>query len=341
MIEERFRRLIEDSWAVLEAEKATGERRMRTRRLPVEVEYGSLSVGVDYEGHRHALLPIPSNRKVRTGTEGAVLHLRRRVLEGPDSYQAYADLACRRNDLKDLFTVLCVDIVEAAAEAPQNPMKALYRVLDRWKALFRSEGAPLRPDQIAGLLGELTVLRRLLVRDPSAHRYWRGAEGHRHDFAGENVAFEIKTSTAVEGRKARIHGLEQLEPPNGGVLSLVWIRVRRVSGEESGIGFMELVDQVLRLCDDESALLSRLSRVGFFYGHSEHYGDVRFVIEEEKWYLVDPSFPGLTYERLEAGHVPITFSDVEYTIDLTDDVPSPLSTTRVDQMIDDLLQESV
>ncbi|WP_083932700.1 PD-(D/E)XK motif protein [Nocardiopsis halophila] len=340
MIEERFRRLVEDSWVALEAEKATDERRMRTRQLPIEVEDGYLAVAVDYEGHRHALVPIPSNRKVRSGAEGAVLHLRRRVLEGPDTYQAYADLACRRNDLNDLFTVLCVDIVEAAGEHPRNPVKGLYRVLDRWKALFHTEGAPLGPDQLAGLFGELTVLRRLLERDPSAHRYWRGPEGHHHDFAGRHVAFEVKTSTGAEGRRARIHGIDQLEPPSGGTLSLIWIRVRRVAEQEGGIGLVEAVESVLRICDDESAILSRLARAGYLHGQSEHYDGVCFAIEEEKWYLVDSSFPGLTRRMLEDAGLPITFSDVEYTIEFDGDLSPPLPSSRVDRMIDDLIQES-
>ncbi|MFE2360626.1 PD-(D/E)XK motif protein [Streptomyces virginiae] len=338
MSEEAFRQVLAASWAGLEAEAPTGEGRVRVARLPVDVVHGSLAAAVDYEGRRHILIPIPSDRRLRAGLDGPGLRLRRRPLEDEETYQHYADLSCLRDDLGDLFTEVCVDIMSAAEDLPQNPVKALYRVLDRWRALFRAQGPLLGPDQLAGLFGELVVLRRLLELDPSAHRLWSGPDGHRHDFSGATDAVEVKTSTADEGRRARIHGLDQLEAPMGGALSLVWIGLRRAGGPTVGETVPGLVDTLLRLCDDETALLDLLARVGYRVTDADNYHDIRFVVREERWYPVGPEFPGLTAQTLTAVGVPVSVLDVSYTVDLSGAVPHSMDTSEVSRTVENLLQ---
>ncbi|MFE7773119.1 PD-(D/E)XK motif protein [Streptomyces sp. NPDC057445] len=340
MNDDVLRTLVEERWAALATEQTTGERRLRVSQLPVVAAYGPLSVAVDYAGHRHVLLPVPSQRKIRTGLDGPVLRLRKRALEDRETYQTYADLVCLREDLNDLFTELCVDVLGATAELPENPMKALYLVLDRWRSLFRTQPTPLGPEQVAGLFGELTVLSRLLERDASAHRLWRGPDGHCHDFSATTIAVEVKAGTNGEGRRPRIHGLDQLEEPVGGTLCLAWFRLHRTGVNGVGIALSELVEQALRLCDDEDALLELLALAGYRLSDAGRYRDVRFTIGEERWYRVDADFPGLTGRALVAAGVPVSALDVEYTIDLSGDIPAPLTTGQVSGMIDSLTQES-
>ncbi|MEV2196710.1 PD-(D/E)XK motif protein [Streptomyces phaeochromogenes] len=340
MNDDALRKLVDERWAALDAEQTTGERRLRVSPLPVVAEQGPLAVAVDHDGHRHLLVPIHAHRKVRTGLDGPVLRLRKRALEDEETYQSYADLACLRDDLSDLFTELCVDVLGAAEELPENAVKALYRVLDRWKALFRAQGTLLGPEQLAGLFGELLMLRQLLERDSSAHRIWRGPERHRHDFSAGTMAVEVKAGTGGTGRKPRIHGLDQLEVPEGGTLCLAWFRLQSTTTNSSGIAFVDLVGQVLRLCDDEGALLALLAGVGYRPSDADLYHDVRFVISEERWYRVTPEFPGLTSQALVAAGVPVSILDVEYTIDLSGETPAPMAPDQVSQVIDSLIQES-
>jgi hypothetical protein len=339
--DDALRRLLEEHWAALEAERTTGEHRLRFSQLPVTTEQGSLGVAVDHNGHRHVLVPIHAHRKIRPGLDGPVLQLRKRPLEDEETYQTYADLACLRTDLNDLFTALCVEVVSTAGKLPENPVKALYRVLDRWKALFQSQGAPLGPEQLAGLFGELLVLNRLLQRDSSAHRLWRGPEGNRHDFSAGSVAVEVKTSTAGEGRRPRIHGLDQLDAPENGTLCLAWFRLHRTSTNESGIGFLELVEQALRGCDDESALLQLLSEAGYRPIDADRYLAVRFAVGEERWYEVTPGFPGLTSQTLIAAGISLSALDVEYTIDLSGETPVHMAPNEVSQVIGRMIQDAV
>lgn len=341
MNDEALRRLVEERWTALRAEQTTGERRLRVAPVPLTTEGGSPAAAVDHEGRLHLLLPIDTHRKIRTDPAGPVIQLRKRALEGEEIYQTYADLACLRDEFDDLFTELCVDVLAAVEGLPENPVKALYRVLDRWKALFRTLTPPLKSEQLAGLFGELLVLNRLLERDPSAHRFWRGPDGHHHDFSTGFTAIEVKSSIATEGRRPRIHGLNQLETPEGGTLCLVWFRLRRTAAGGAGTSFVEAVDHALRLCDDETSLLELLARAGYRPSDADRYHDVVFVVGEERWYGVDAGFPGLTARALHAAGVPLSALDVEYTIDLSGEFPAPLRHGRVEQLIDSMIQESV
>lgn len=229
MSEPVWNMLVEEHWTALEARPTTGEHRLRVSHLPVTTGEGPIAAAVDQEGHHHLLVPVNSRTKVRSGLDGPVLRLRKRPLEDEETYQTYADLACLQDDFEDLFTKLCADVLSTVGGAPQHPLKGLYRVLDRWKALFQTKGPALGPEQLAGLFGELLVLDRLLERDPGAHRLWAGPKGHRHDFSTGLEAVEVKTAVEPSGRKPRIHGLDQLEPPKDGSLHLVWVALHRMT----------------------------------------------------------------------------------------------------------------
>lgn len=341
MSKEALRTVLEELWTALEAQSTTGEHRLRVAHLPVVTDEGPLAVAVDHEGNRHLLVPINTQRKVRSGLDGPVLQLRKRPLEDEETYQTYADLGCLREDFNDLFTGLCLDVLSAITELPSNAVKALYRVLDRWKALFQTHGPALGPEQLAGLFAELMILSELLKQDPSAHRLWLGPKGHRHDFSTGITAIEVKAGTDSNGRKARIHGLEQLDIPVDGSLFLVWFRLHRLTtATANGLGFVELVERVLDQCDDETALLTLLAEAGYRHFEADHYRGTRFAVAEQTWYRVGPDFPGLTRSALMSAGVPVSVLDVEYTIDLSGDTPVPMRPDEVSLAIGRMLEES-
>ncbi|MFI9777162.1 PD-(D/E)XK motif protein [Streptomyces sp. NPDC051956] len=336
MSADSWRDLLAARWAELEAEPVTSERRLRVADLSVGTDDGVLMAAVDYEGHRHLLVPMKSRQQLRRGPDGPVLKLRKRPLEDKASYRTYADLGCLEQNLNDLFATLCSDVLDTAEQLPSNPVKALYRAMDRWKSLFRVQGAPLSGERIIGLFGELLVLIAMLERDPSAHRLWHGPSGHRHDFSSPHGAVEVKASTRTEGRRARIHGLDQLEEPDGGPLHLAWFRLEAA---DSGTSLPELVDRALELCDDETSLRGLLSQVGYHPADVERYGETRFVTAEQRWYSVDKDFPRLTGRELAEAGVPVTVEDVAYSVDLSGTSPTPLPEEAIASVLDALLQE--
>ncbi|MGX1848713.1 PD-(D/E)XK motif protein [Streptomyces sp. NPDC055299] len=333
-----WRNRLDRHWTALEASVPSHERALRVAELAVDTNEGALAVAVDHHGHRHLLVPVRAHQKIRGGFNGPVLELRKHPLEDNGDYQDYVNLGCLRREVNDVFTSLCADIVAAAGALPSNPVRALHHVIDRWRALFQTGGALLGPEQMAGLFGELLVMERLLLADPSAHRLWRGPGGHRHDFGAGVRAVEVKALTGRRGRRIRIHGLGQLEAPQDGTLYLACFGLERATG--AGIGLVELIDRVMRLGDDESALLTLLAAEGYRWSDAERYRDVRFVVQEECWYDVDASFPKLTGDLLHDAGVPIRVEDVHYTVDLSSDSPPALHVDSVDDHLRTLIEES-
>ncbi|WP_409057898.1 PD-(D/E)XK motif protein [Streptomyces sp. SYP-A7185] len=341
-----FRQALEESWRDLLIAPVSADNRLRTAPLSVSTSRGPVLAAVDHEGHRHLLVPIAGNQHVREIRDGQVLHLRKRPLEDEEVYQYYADLSCLRHELDDVFTGLGENVLreisrlgedERTPASPQT-LKALHRVLDRWRALFRAHGT-LGPVQLAGLFGELRILLRLLAENPSAHRLWAGPSGNPHDFTSGTEAVEVKTTTG-DALRIRVHGLRQLEAPEGGSLQLVCLRVEHAPEGGEGTSVVDLVERALRLCDDEGTLLGLLAEVGYHTVDTERYRATRFLVREERWYAVTAGFPRLTPADLAVAEVPGNVTDVEYTVDLTGTPPGPLPMTRVERHLAAMLGES-
>lgn len=333
-----LKKVLDDQWRRLERRSTVNASVVAVSDLPVPTPNGPLAAGLDSEGNRHLLVPIGAHQIVRKGLNGPVLRLSKRSLEHDGRVQDFADLACLRRDLNDIFATLCADILVATEESPENPVKVLHRILDRWRALFLNPGPPLGTQQLAGLFGELVVLELLLEHDSGAIRSWKGPSGYRHDFATDSGALEVKTSTSPSGRAVRIHGLDQLEPPLDGVLGLVWLRLD--ADAKGGIGFLELIKRVLDLSDDESEILTRLAAVGYRAADNDHYAPSRYSINENRWYNVDIAFPRLTTVDLAAAAISTNVRNVEYTIDLSGESPAPMEINDVERYIKAMLEES-
>ncbi|GAA1030532.1 MULTISPECIES: PD-(D/E)XK motif protein [Amycolatopsis] len=309
-----LRRVVDDHWERLEEERVSGPDHVRTSELPVTTPAGSLLAAVDHMGNRHVLVPLTANQHVRTDRRGAALAVRERPLENGEIYERYADLGCLRRDLDEVFTGLVSDVLSAVETTPERPLKALYTVLNRWRDLFRHAPAPLGIDQLAGLFGELVVLNELLAGRSTAVDFWTGPSGHHHDFTIGSHGIEVKTSTATRDRTARIHGINQLQPPPHGDLDLVWIRLESVA--EQGKTLAELVESARRAGDDDASLLLKLAEAGYLTADAERYHDVRFEIREQRWYEVGEDFP-----RIDPAAVPADVSELDYTLDLAGQRP--------------------
>ncbi|RZT07448.1 putative PD-(D/E)XK family protein DUF4420 [Kribbella sp. VKM Ac-2569] len=330
-----LREIVQQHWDALDrhSQAITG---LRVADLPVETNVGPVVAAVDRDGNRHILIPIAPQQRVRGGLDGPALLLKKVPLEDDGGRRTFADLRCARSDLNDVFTGLCADVLKSVEAQPRNAMKALYGQIDRWRALFQTRSNLLGIEQQAGLFGELLFLDRLLERDSGAHRLWKGPFGHRHDFASAQYAVEIKSSLATDGRRARIHGLDQLDAPAGG-LHLYWIRLE--PGAAGGRSLNEAAKQVLDACEDESAIRSSLSAAGYRFVDAAQYEDTRFAVLEERCYAVEEGFPRLVASELTAAGLPINVTDVAYTIDLSSEPPVPLDVEGADELVAALLQE--
>jgi hypothetical protein len=325
------------AWSVLASRPPGTATTYRTQALSVEVHEGAVLVGLDAQDRRHLFIPIPASTRLRKGLDGPGLMLRKRALEDEAVFQYYADLACLNPGIDDLFEELCDEVIEALHEGTSSPTKALYRVINRWRALFQASPA-ISAETVAGLFAELIVLQRMLTRDPSAHRTWTGPTGAPKDYLSRSMAIEVKATTRTDGRKIRIHGLDQLEPPAGGTLTIAWFRLER-SQTHDAIGLNDLVGEVLALADDEPAVLDLLAEIGYRRYDRSRYDDDRFRILDERWYPVDEDFPRLSVSALDGQWLPPRVTDIDYTIDLSSEPPVPLTEDTVEELLHDFIRE--
>ncbi|VEH41301.1 Uncharacterised protein [Kocuria rosea] len=325
------------AWSVLTGRPPSTATAYRTRALSVEVNGSAVLVGLDTHDRRHLFIPIPSSTRLRQGLDGPGLMLRKRPLEDEATYQTYADLACLNPGIDDLFEELCHEVIEALQEGTSRPTKALYGVINRWRALFQASPA-ISAETVAGLFAELFVLKRMLAQDPSAHRTWTGPTGAPQDFLSHTMAIEVKATTRAEGRKLRIHGLDQLEPPAGGTLTVSWFRLER-SETHDAIGLNDLVGDVLALADDEPAVLDLLAEIGYRRYDQSRYDDDRFRLLDERWYPVDEGFPRLSASALDGQWLPPRVTDIDYTVDLSGEPPVPLTESAVEELLNNFIGE--
>ncbi|MCP9961542.1 PD-(D/E)XK motif protein [Streptomyces somaliensis] len=328
-----LRRVLERYWAELDLTLLGPGAALKTSPLPVATEHGPVSAATDGNSLRHLLIPLRGRRRIPTGRIGGTLRVTERALEDDETYGRFADIVCSRRDLDDVFTGLCADVLVALEADGRHPYRTTLAVVNRWRKLFSGVSPTFSEAQEIGLAGELSVLLRLLEKDPDAVRLWTGPEGACHDFSDGLHAVEVKsTLTTSERRTFDVHGLDQLEAPQGGRLVLVWHRFER-SPRGRTVG--ELAAAAARMCVDDSELWLRLARVGYQRGQADDEVALRVTPVEERWYEVDEVFPRLTTASLREP-VPDGLLDVRYTVDLAGVHAPTLDVSAVDAYLGEL-----
>lgn len=314
--------ILEERWAALAVRVPSRDRGFRTASMDIVTAGGPVLVAIDVTDSKHLLLPLGSTSRPAPDTSGKAVHLLLRRLGDEGRLEWYLDLALLENRLAGVFTNLCEDVLQRVASDPDHPARVARSVLRDWRALLSAGDRPLDSNSLAGLHGELTVLVRLLERDPEAADCWVGPMGAPHDFVRGARAIEVKTTATPVGRTVRIHGTDQLDGPPGGLL-LTWFRLS--SRIEGGRSVPELVETVLGLADDPSKIEGALLRLGYVHerAHPEH--DIQFAIVEERIHHVSPGFPRIVPSDLTGDATLAGLSDVHYSVDL--DAP-PVLTTR-------------
>lgn len=284
----------------------------RAAPVGVQTPQGPVQAGLDEQGHRHLLVPLAARHTLQEILDGDAVVLRRRALEDEHSFQSYASLELVDKALEDLFNALCVEVVERIAATPDRAVAALRGVLKEWRALLAGNGRPLSATALAGLFGELHLLRSTLDRDPGAVAFWTGPGGSAQDFHHGHHAVEVKTTTAPEGRSIRVHGADQLDVHAPGRLLLRWLRVR----SDQGTSVPDLVAEILALTDDAASFRALLHKVGYREVDGPVYERTKFEVLEERVYEVGPGFPRITPSGLTGDAVAAGVGPVEYALDL-------------------------
>lgn len=280
--------------------------------MPISVDGSEthLSMAMDHIGHLHLLIPVDCGPTGSQPPDLNGLKVRHRRLEVGE----VLDLSAPPSH-EQVFTPFCREIVDAVVAQRREPWKAVAATIRAWQSAWRPMRQAMDKTVQIGLFGELLVLRSLMIPalGPAAVFQWSGPEFERHDFVGEQLHVEVKTT-----RKSRpeheISRLDQLRVPVGCQLLFVSIQL-----EESVGGNETLVTQVDAIVDklrgDAAALdafMTKMANMGWSEEMRNSAEVLRFFVRGAEVYAVDEDFPRLPDDFVR----PSGIVSVKYTVDL-------------------------
>jgi len=312
----RLRELLEALWDRLDRQAVVAnDSALTTVELGVRTPHGALRLAVDREGMRHLLVPLGPGDRIDDDVRSSGVRLTTRTLSSDNEPPVrYADIACRRRDLTGTFTGLVADLAGLIGTEPRRAPSLVVRTLHAWRLLLGGNSGKWTVPRLAGLFAELAVLERLLSVNARAARTWLGPLGCPQDFRSVHHSVEVKGTVSAEGRVVRIHGVDQLEAPSDGTLTLAWLRVMDSTGPEA-----RSIPDMLAACrdksDDLSALESRVAALNLPLGDDGPTNQLGFVVTEQCWYEVTGDFPRIVPQNF-IDAVPAGVHGLEYRIDL-------------------------
>jgi hypothetical protein len=307
----------DDIFGLLLNELARGADSLKIRDTDVQTAEGAIAHAVDHDGRRLLLIPVADGTTLAedAGSRGVTLTVRELVDGGRT--RRYVSFRCEIPTLHQPFGLLCDEVVESIRRDASDPGRTSLTVLARWRNLLGPRRSELLGEgALLGLLVELRFLERLTADDPTALRWWTGPQGARYDFTGERCAAEVKGTSGRERFAVEIHGIGQLEPPEGGDLYLWAEQMERVPS--GGDSVPDVIDRLVARNVDEHRLLTLLGGIGYTSADSASYSAIRFAPMATRAFLIGEGFPRLIRDSLADTGLADRITAVRYTVDLSD-----------------------
>jgi hypothetical protein len=292
---------------------------LRVRDSDVEVAGGPVKHAVDRHGLRHLLVPLTPGQPSAEDRTSRGVTLAERVLIDADHHGRYLDLACELADLRDVFAVLCDDLLARLGEDPTPPAAICTAVLERWRELLvPTRSSLLGPETLIGLLTELHFMEQIAAVSPvQAVALWTGPDNARADFTGTHVGVEVKATTGRDRVIVEIHGLRQLDEGN---LEDIYLYVEQLeSTPAGGDSVPDALDRLLACGVDRVGLLRGLASLGYSTADAAAYRTARYsLVSYSAFRATAPGFPRLVPRALSDPTLAQRIFRVGYAIDLTD-----------------------
>lgn len=278
----------------------------------------TLSAGRRFPGNQEAILvgfasvSIPAAERL---PEGQGFTVERVNL--PGNALTWLALTRKENGGIELFLTMVCDVVgllesESCSDAPRLFHVFLGRVR-AWQEFMRKGAQALSPEAEIGLIGELTLLARIIesgVPAALALDAWVGPLDGIQDFEIGTGAIEVKATLSRVGFPARIGSLDQLDDSIRQPLFLAGVRLHQISNGKNLSGFIsDLRQTITGNADAERIFSERLIAAGYFAAHTDRYPR-HFEVDSTRLAEVTDGFP-----RLTPGYVPQGITKVMYEID--------------------------
>ncbi|MBI2745985.1 MAG: PD-(D/E)XK motif protein [Burkholderiales bacterium] len=297
-------------WSQLRALRPQSEDALAVIPIIVNGNETTLSSAMDQAGLLHLLIPVAQGPAGAPPADLNGLKVRHRCLETGD----VLDLSAPPSH-EQVFTPFCNEIVDAVVRQSREPWKAVAAIVRAWQSAWKPARHAMDKIVQIGLFGELLVLRSLMIPilGPAAVDQWSGPEYERHDFVGDQLHIEVKTT-----RKSRpeheISRLDQLRAPAECQLLFVSVQLEEsIGGDESLASQVDAIVDLLR--GDAAALdlfMTKMANMGWSEEVRNSGELLRFFVRDADVYAVDSDFPRLPDDFSPPSGV----VSVKYIVDL-------------------------
>jgi hypothetical protein len=281
-------------------------------------------ISVSGDGRLHLLLAIDvAPQRLPPDLQS----LQVRILEGE---QIWMDVSARSHH-EELLTLVANKVMHAIRIEGRDPAVSVERIIDDIRAALRTLVPDLSTTAQIGLFGELWVLSNVLfpTLGSRACHLWSGPESERHDFVGQRVHVEVKTTTRSEP-KHEISRIDQLKAPLGKRLLFVSVMLEKSLGGDETLA--DRIDEVRKKLGTDGHALdvfdSRLTTLGWHEGLRQTGDLLRFTFRSVHVFEVTGTFPRLP-DDYEA---PLGVTGIKYSINVGS-LPS-LDVTEVLHILD-------
>jgi len=297
-------------WAALRTRRPATEDALTTVPVTLGATETPLAIAMDMAGNLHLLIPVLHGPLGQNPPDLNGLKVRHRYLESGD----FLDLIASPSHEK-VFTAVCKDVVDAVLDEQREPWSAVAAIIRIWQSAWKPARQEMDKTVQVGLFGELLVLQTVMIPclGPSAVDQWSGPESERHDFVGDRLHIEVKT-TCKSRHEHEISRLDQLRVPDGCQLLIVSILLEQsIGGAETIATRMDAIVDLLR--NDPSAMdifMTKMVNMGWAEEMRRSGELVRFFLRDASVFMVDEDFPRLPDDFSPPSGV----VSVKYTVDL-------------------------
>lgn len=208
----------------------------------------------------------------------------------------------------ELFSAMVSDVLQAiVATGTGDHSRELRAFLGRiraWQEFMRKGAVHLSAENEVGLVGELTVLEKMLdvgIAPEPAIKAWSGPLDGLRDFELGFGAIEVKTTVASAGLIAKIGSLEQLDDTN---CKPIFLGAVKYALTESGQTLPEKISAIRARLESDPITLSefddRILAAGYLPSDSPQYHR-KFSLREIAMLEVGENFPRLMHGNVKPG----------------------------------------
>ena len=297
-------------WATLRTQRPVSEDALTTIDIAAGADVPPLAIAMDSAGNLHLLIPVEHGPIDPNPPDLNGLKVRHRRLESGE----VLDLVANPSH-ETVFNAVCKDVVEAVVDNKREPWSAVAATIRKWQSAWKPARQEMDKSVQVGLFGELVVLESVLIPSlgAGAVEQWSGPEFERHDFVGDRLHIEVKT-TRKSRHEHEISRLDQLRVPEGCQLLVVSIQLEQsVGGRETLATRMDSIVDLLR--SDAAAMdsfMTKMVNMGWAEEMRSSGELLRFFLREAIVYAVDEDFPRLPHDFSPPSGV----VSVRYTVDL-------------------------